>query len=383
MVLYLLPTSRKKEPLWYNTANPSRPGGPLRKKLLPAILLLVLAGTLLAQKTYPGQSIEEILALPEDQIDTGHACLVLAKDAYPDLNVAAFDCLLDEMAGRINALLRGRSEPEQRIGMTNTYLYRPGWWNENATFEYNRDDLLAQKKESQFLNGYLATRKGSCLTMAMLYLALADRLGWPIRAVRAPYHYFCRDAGMKDGNLEATGFGGFTPDSAYIADLKVPEAALRSGAYMKSLTRKEYLATLLEVNARLFHDRGDLRKAIYYLELSVANDPAFSGGHWNLANYTYRYAKKLAEEAGRAPRRGFLPPGYSGSPQLVQLERESINSARMRGEAVIVEMISKSDRHRTKAKELGIVLESPEDFLKSQLENIAKSDEKARAEGLR
>jgi len=353
-------------------------------KLFPLILRTLFSiWTVSAQRVYAGQSIEEILALPEDQIDTGHACLVLAKDAYPDLNVAAFDRLLDEMASRINTLLRGRSEPEQRIGMTNTYLYRPGWWNGNIAFEYNRDDLLAQKKESQFLNGYLATRKGSCLTMAMLYLALADRLGWPIRAVRAPSHYFCRYVGMKDGNIEATSFGGFSPDSAYITDLKIPEEAVRSGAYMKTLTRKEYLATLLEVNARLYHDRGDLRKAIYYLELSVANDPAFSGGHWNLANYTYRYAKKLAAEKDQAAAGGrFLPPGYAGSPQMRQLEEQSAATVRMRYGDVIAGLIAKSDWHRAKAKELGIVLESPEEFLKSQLENIAKNDEKARAEGI-
>jgi hypothetical protein len=195
----------------------------VRSSLKNAIKILIpLTGVILlssiaftqASQEYTGKSIEEILRLPEDQIDTGHACLILAKDAYPDLNIAAFDQLLDEMAGQINASLRGRNEPEQRIGIMNTYLYRPGWWNGNATFEYNRDDLLALKKESQFLNGYLATRKGACLTMAMLYLALADRLGWPIRAVRAPSHYFCRYAGMKDGNIEATSFGGFSPDSA-------------------------------------------------------------------------------------------------------------------------------------------------------------------------
>lgn len=354
-------------------------------KLLPLILWIFLSiWTVSAQRVYAGQSIEEILALPEDQIDTGHACLVLAKDAYPDLNVAAFDRLLDEMADRINALLRGRNEPEQRIGMMNTYLYRPDWWNGNATFEYNRDDLLAQKKESQFLNGYLATRKGSCLTMAMLYLALADRLGWPIRAVRAPSHYFCRYIGMKDGNIEATSFGGFSPDSAYIADLKIPESAVRSGAYMKTLTRKEYIATLLEVNARLFHDRGDFQKAIYYLELSVANDPAFSGGHWNLANYTYRYAKRLAEEVDRAASsQRYLPPDYAGSQQMRLLEEQSVNAVRMRYGEAIAGLIVKSDWHRAKAKELGIVLESPEEFLKSQIDNIRKDDEKARSEGIR
>ncbi|HOD98424.1 MAG TPA: hypothetical protein PLT63_06575 [Syntrophales bacterium] len=73
-------------------------------KLFPLILRTLFSiWTVSAQRVYAGQSIEEILALPEDQIDTGHACLVLAKDAFPDLNVAAFDRLLDKIAGRPRA----------------------------------------------------------------------------------------------------------------------------------------------------------------------------------------------------------------------------------------------------------------------------------------
>ena len=37
----------------------------------------------------------EILALPDDKIDLGIACLVMAKDAYPELDINAFDKALD------------------------------------------------------------------------------------------------------------------------------------------------------------------------------------------------------------------------------------------------------------------------------------------------
>ena len=153
---------------------------PQRIALTICPLLLFLLGSipLHAQKQrYHGQTIEELLALPDDQIDLGIACLLMAKDAYPEIDINAFDKALDYMAARVKSLVKGETDPIQRIGMMNTYLYRPGWWNDKITFSYDREDLLATKKESWFLNGYLATKKGSCVTMPMLYLVLADRLG--------------------------------------------------------------------------------------------------------------------------------------------------------------------------------------------------------------
>ncbi len=42
----------------------------------------------MAQEHYTGQTIEQILELPEKEIDLGIACLVLAKDAYPQIDIA-------------------------------------------------------------------------------------------------------------------------------------------------------------------------------------------------------------------------------------------------------------------------------------------------------
>jgi hypothetical protein len=44
--------------------------------------------------------------------------------------------------------MQGRTEPEARIAMMNTYLYRPGWWNDSITFTYDLDDMEASKTEN-------------------------------------------------------------------------------------------------------------------------------------------------------------------------------------------------------------------------------------------
>ena len=51
-------------------------------------------------------TIEQILAMPEDSIDLGTACLVLAKDAYPQLNINRFNYIIDYMVARIQIIVK-------------------------------------------------------------------------------------------------------------------------------------------------------------------------------------------------------------------------------------------------------------------------------------
>jgi hypothetical protein len=266
--------------------------------LLSAVVILYFFGsdTAVSQSKYTGQSIEQILAMPDDSINLGIACLVLAKDAYPNLNIDFFDYCINYMVDRIDSLGQGKTDPLLRIGLMNTYLYRPGWWNDSITFTYNLDDLEGDSTSDQFLNGYIATKLGSCVTMSMLHLALAQRLGWPIRPVRSAKHFYCRyiKKGFKLNNIEATCGGGYIPTWRYTSDAGEPKKAIKNGVYERILTNKEYIAGLLEENARFFLDKKkNLDKAIYYTRLSLVYDSTNSGAWWNLGELYRRKAIEL------------------------------------------------------------------------------------------
>lgn len=381
---------------------------------------------------YPA-SIEEILALPEHEIDLGIACLVLAKDAYPKLKIEVFDKGIDFIARRIEYLNKGTTDPVARIGLLNTYFFRPGWWNDSVTFTYDLDDLEAAKTENQFLNGILATKKGSCVTMAMLYLVVADRLGWPIKPVRSARHFFCRyiEEGFTENNIEATCGGGYLSDQDYIDQVNIPEKAVKNGVYLRTLTKKEYIASILQNNVRYFEEKKrDLDKALYYCKLSASLDSTFSGAYWNLGQLIFdkateldslRYEKILALKARfyyqpQSPQpqfsaRATYPPRYKTlpapssltmneriesmkpkplifqkqqkpSPQVFDQKREidnAIGESILQAEiqsindeygSIIKELIAESKHWKNKAKELGIVLKFPEEFFLKQAKAI-------------
>lgn len=250
------------------------------------ILICIIPSALSQEHVANEISIEQILAQPDDSIDIALADLVLAKDFYPNLKLQSFLYMLDYMAGRFAHFFGKYTDPDQRVRALNTFLYKKGAWNDGITFSYDEDDLQVAKPSNKFINGYLATRKGSCITMPMLYLALAERLGLPMYAARLPYHFIVRYVPEEltrnfHENIEATNGGGYVSDKEYRRTFQVPEKAVKNGVYLRTLTRRQFVASLLLVNANEWIVRKNFERAKYYLELSMMYDSTFSSAFMN------------------------------------------------------------------------------------------------------
>jgi hypothetical protein len=91
--------------------------------------------------------------------------------------------------------------------------------------------------------------------------------------VRGPGHIFIRYEGIEQGNVEATTHGGYIPDSQYVKDMQISKTAITNGIYMKPLSRKEFLSTLLVNNAfYCIEEKKDTANAIIYLNLAFKYD---------------------------------------------------------------------------------------------------------------
>jgi regulator of sirC expression with transglutaminase-like and TPR domain len=219
--------------------------------------------------------LEALASLPEEQIDIGQMALVLATEAYPGLDVKRYGAQLDRLVGEIRRFteqMRSRTasaaEPDYLIRAMNTYLYK------RLGFHYDRDDMYAVQLKNRYLNGVLDTKSGSCTTLPLLYLALAQRLGYPVVPVAAPQHLFCRYR-LPDGtyqNVEATA-GGWSPDEDYIQSMEIPERGLKNGAYLENMTYRQLLGDLIIENGSLWARQGDFVRAIRYYELGLRLNP--------------------------------------------------------------------------------------------------------------
>lgn len=270
-------------------------------KGLPVVLIVYVSPLFAQQQVDSTVTIEQILVLQETEIDIGLADLVLAKDFYPDLNIESFLNAFDYMANRFTYFFGHYTDPDQRVRALNTFLYQKGKWNDNLTFSYDDDDLRVAKLSNKFINGYLATKKGSCITSPMMYVIMAERLGFPIYASRLPYHFFVRyipetKIPKFQENIEATNGGSYVADTEYRKTFLVPEKPVRKGVYLRTLTKKEYIASLLLINANEWIARKNLDKAKYYLELSIKYDLTFSSAYMNYATIHFQEAMQLGRK---------------------------------------------------------------------------------------
>lgn len=235
-------------------------------------------------------SVQDLLTLSEDEIDIGMAALTLAQEIYPDMDVAAHSARIDALAERVRALAQGTPDPDRRVRCLNTVLLL------YEKFQGSRDSSFARKSESYYLNRLLDTKQGNCFSMPVLYIAVAERLGWPVYLVHVPDHCFVRyvDPTFKEQNIETTSNGGYVPDAKYAQDFLVSESGRVRGTYLRALTHRESLGDLVEKNAVTWGQRGRLPKAIDYLNVATKLNPRLVSAWANLASAHKMMAKRAS-----------------------------------------------------------------------------------------
>lgn len=357
----------------------------MRHILLLAFLALFSCASF-CQVQYNGETIEEILKRDEKDINVGIASLVLAKDFYPELNVDNLLKTFDYLAQRYNYFFGNLTDPDKRIRALNTYLYRPGYWNDSITFLYDDNDLQVTKLENQFINGYISTKHGSCITMPMLYVILGERLGFPIYPVRSAKHFFVRyipERKIKsfNGNIEATNGGGYISDKEYKDDVLLPVKSIKNGVYLRSLSKKEYIASLLLINANEYLKQKNIDKAKHYLELSIKYDSTFSSAYWNYGLTLFAEARQLEEKLYDEKQNiistnSIMPISGSDNKKINTVDQAEImiqlERLEKKYEPMILAKIADSKKYKQRAESLGIVHKFPISFFIRQIESINK-----------
>ena len=231
-------------------------------------------------------SITKLLAMPESKIDIGTAALTFAHAIYPErVDIAAYSKKLDGFAAEARQIAGLKAKPDELRAALNTVLYK------REGFRYNFASGAMDNWAAYFLPAVLDTKRGTCATMSMLYLAVAQRLGLSIYAVSAPDHSFLRitDPGVTYPNVEATSGGGTKSDAHYIEELQISSAAVKAGTYMRTMTHREYLGVLLAINADYYLHKGEVETPIEYYKMALQVDP-----HLDLAaiSLTMLYMRK-------------------------------------------------------------------------------------------
>lgn len=221
-------------------------------------------------------SIERILQLDNDQIDLATAVLVLSRDWGTTKTLHSYRRKIDLMAQEI---LKRAEEKQIRhdaemIPLINEYLFDELGFKSVET---------ADDPEDLFLHTVIDKRRGYCLSLSVLYLSIAERIGLPLYGVVVPGHFFVRyDDGQVRFNIETTSNGRNAPDKHYIDKFKPPNG--KDSLYMKNLTNHQTLGCFFNNLGNSYGIILELDYAQIELERAVTVTPNLAEGHTNLGN---------------------------------------------------------------------------------------------------
>jgi hypothetical protein len=144
------------------------------------------------------------------------------------------------------------------------------------------NDIDFTRCQDLFLHGMVGSSNGgTCVSMPVLYTAVARRLGYPVYLVNAKEHLFCRwDAAGQRINVEGTNQGMNSFDDLHYRNWPHPTSTqeVESGRYLKSLTNAESFSAFLAARAHCFEDSGNRSDAAVCYSLAVkhsANHPMY------------------------------------------------------------------------------------------------------------
>ena len=158
----------------------------------------------------PGlDQFSELVSRRDEKIELARACLQIAEDAYPGLDVDGYVGEIDRFAKRLRARLAQDAVAEDRVIALNEFLF------DDLGFSGNTDDYYDPR--NSYLNEVLDRRTGIPITLAVLYMEIGRRIALPFEGVSFPGHFLVR-LPLRGGMLVLDPFSGGVPQ---------PESELR------------------------------------------------------------------------------------------------------------------------------------------------------------
>jgi len=154
------------------------------------------------------------LAGPEAaKVDLVRAALLLARLDEEDLDVEAYVKHVERMAEEIKGKLPGESSETQKLAALNDYLFKDNGFHGSRTDYYHR--------ANSYLSRVIDDREGLPITLAVLYIELASRLGLKIEGVGLPAHFVVRHVPAEGQPQLLDVFEGAAPLSREDAEKKI------------------------------------------------------------------------------------------------------------------------------------------------------------------
>lgn len=212
----------------------------------------------------------ELVSLDDEQINLAEATLLIAAEEYTRLNIVDDLEKLDRFGDLARERAAGARDANDVISALNATLF------EELGFHGNRDRYFDAR--NSFLNQVIDRRTGIPITLTVVYIEVAKRIGFQVQGVGLPYHFVAKhetDAGdifidpFNEGRLlNAAGCAELLAEISGGNDELRPE-------HLESVSNKRILARIL-LNLLGLYKASDPRRALATIERLLLINPDYA-----------------------------------------------------------------------------------------------------------
>jgi regulator of sirC expression with transglutaminase-like and TPR domain len=213
-----------------------------------------------------------VLVGPEQEdasIDLAAGALAIARTEYPLLDPSYYLQRMDTLAARVRAGMRATPTARETITLLNRVLF------DEEGLRGNRDDYYDPR--NSFLNDVLDRKLGIPITLSVVYMQVARRVGFPIAGTGMPGHFLLKHYDVMSGEILIDPFNRGRIVGRVECQKKLDE--IYSGQlelkpeFTQAVTHREVLTRMLNNLRQIYFSRGNMSKGLMVLDLLLAIPP--------------------------------------------------------------------------------------------------------------
>jgi len=201
------------------------------------------------------------LVRQDDCIPLFEAALAIAQDADPQLDLVATQEEVDALAARLQRRLAADASSVQKLRLLNYFFYQELGFAGNVNDYYDPDN--------SYLHRVLTTRRGIPISLAVLYMELAQQIGLAVRGISFPGHFLMK-LSVQSGDIVLDPFNGASLSREELEERLEPyfeqqhyPGAIPLSYYLHAAHPREILVRMLRNLKTLFVERAQWQRVLH------------------------------------------------------------------------------------------------------------------------
>ena len=211
------------------------------------------------------EAFRALLASGEPEL--ARACLMVAEDAYPGLDIERYLAEFNRLAEDLRKLLPANAGAEERVVALNQFLF------EELAYRGNADDYYDPR--NSYLNDVIDRRTGIPITLAAVYCEVGRRAGLRAHGVGFPGHFLAKCL-VSGGEVLVDCFNARAVSREDCGELLrsfSPGGGPVSDEMFEIAAPRDILSRMLGNLRRIHAGRGEFARAVQWIDMDIALRP--------------------------------------------------------------------------------------------------------------